>query len=127
MSPELIRLDSTDSSPIYVQIERGIRAAVAIGRLPKGAQLPTVRELAVALLLAGVAAGWMLAVQQRNPIWLLAGVALGGVFALSPRVANQWERAIVLRLGRYIGSRGPGLFWVIPFAEGVSTWIDQRT
>jgi len=49
MSPELIRLDSTDSSPIYVQTERGIRAAVAIGRLPKGAQLPTVRELAVAL------------------------------------------------------------------------------
>ena len=48
-SPDLIRLDSTDSSPIYVQIERGIRAAVATGRLPKGAQLPTVRELAVAL------------------------------------------------------------------------------
>jgi GntR family transcriptional regulator len=48
-SPDLIRLDSTDSSPIYVQIERGLRAAVATGRLPKGAQLPTVRELAVAL------------------------------------------------------------------------------
>jgi len=48
-SPDLIRLDSTDSSPIYVQIERGIRAAVATGRLQKGAQLPTVRELAVAL------------------------------------------------------------------------------
>ena len=48
-SPDLIRLDSTDSSPIYVQIERGIRAAVATGRLPKGGQLPTVRELAVAL------------------------------------------------------------------------------
>ena len=33
----------------------------------------------------------------------------------------------MLRLGRYIGSRGPGLFWIIPFVEGVSTWIDQRT
>src|ERR1700681_3771352 len=48
-SPDLIRLDSTDSSPIYVQIERGIRAAVATGRLPNGAQLPTVRQLAVGL------------------------------------------------------------------------------
>jgi len=48
-SPDLIRLDSTDSSPIYVQIDRGIRAAIATGRLPKGAQLPTVREMAVAL------------------------------------------------------------------------------
>jgi regulator of protease activity HflC (stomatin/prohibitin superfamily) len=49
------------------------------------------------------------------------------VSALSPRVANQWERAIVLRLGRYVGSRGPGLFWILPFVEGVATWIDQRT
>jgi hypothetical protein len=29
--------------------------------------------------------------------------------------------------GRYIGSRGPSLFWIIPFVEGVSAWIDQRT
>ena len=48
-SSDLIRLDSADSSPIYAQIERGIRAAVATGRLAKGSQLPTVRELAVAL------------------------------------------------------------------------------
>jgi GntR family transcriptional regulator len=46
---DLVRLDPTDSSPIYAQIERGIRAAIATSRLPKGAQLPTVRELAVAL------------------------------------------------------------------------------
>ena len=91
--------------------------------------LPDLRfnVLAVALFLVGIAAGWVLAIQQRNPVWLLAGAALGGVLALSPRVANQWERAIVLRLGRYVGSRGPGLFWIIPFAEGVSAWIDQRT
>src|SRR5437762_14294148 len=50
MAPaDLIRLDTTDPSPIYAQIEREIRAAVATGRLPKGAQLPTVRELAVNL------------------------------------------------------------------------------
>ena len=49
VATDLIRLDSADPTPIYVQIERGIRAAVATGRLPKGAQLPTVRELAVDL------------------------------------------------------------------------------
>jgi GntR family transcriptional regulator len=50
MAPmDLVRLDSTDSTPIYGQIDRGIRAAVATGRLPKGAQLPTVRQLAVSL------------------------------------------------------------------------------
>jgi len=49
MSPELVRLDASDPAPIYAQIERSIRAAVATGRLPKGAQLPTVRQLAVGL------------------------------------------------------------------------------
>ena len=46
---------------------------------------------------------------------------------MSPKVAQQWERAVVLRLGRYIGLRGPGLFWVVPFVDRVSDWIDQRT
>jgi regulator of protease activity HflC (stomatin/prohibitin superfamily) len=46
---------------------------------------------------------------------------------LSPRVAQQWERGVVLRLGRFVGLRGPGLFWVVPFVDSVSTWIDQRT
>jgi regulator of protease activity HflC (stomatin/prohibitin superfamily) len=45
----------------------------------------------------------------------------------SPRVARQWERAVLLRLGRFVGLRGPGLFWVIPFVENVSSWVDQRT
>jgi regulator of protease activity HflC (stomatin/prohibitin superfamily) len=42
-------------------------------------------------------------------------------------VASQWERAVVLRLGRYVGLRGPGLFWIVPFVDAVATWIDQRT
>jgi len=82
---------------------------------------------AVALLLGAIAAGWLLATQQHNPLWIVVGAAVGAILALSPRIAHQWERAIVLRLGRYIGSRGPGLFWVVPFVEGVSAWIDQRT
>lgn len=49
LNPDLVRLDSSDPAPIYIQIERGIRAAVATGRLAKGAQLPTVRQLAVGL------------------------------------------------------------------------------
>lgn len=68
-------------------------------------------------------------------VWRAAGavvpaaiVALAGlVVACAPRVARQWERAVVLRLGRFVGLRGPGLFWVVPFVDTVSTWIDQRT
>ena len=45
----------------------------------------------------------------------------------SPRIAHQWERSVVLRLGRFVGLRGPGLFWVMPFVDRVSAWVDQRT
>jgi GntR family transcriptional regulator len=49
MAPHPVRLDTADPAPIYIQIERAIRAGVATGRLPKGTQLPTVRQLAVEL------------------------------------------------------------------------------
>lgn len=45
----LLTLDDRDPMPIYAQLERGIRAAIATGRLSEGAQLPTVRQLAVEL------------------------------------------------------------------------------
>src|SRR5205823_14900957 len=49
MNTDLVRIDTSDPAPIYAQIDRAIRAAVATGRLSKGTQLPTVRQLAVAL------------------------------------------------------------------------------
>src|SRR5262252_2815197 len=45
----LVTLDAADATPIYAQVERGLRAAIAAGRLKPGDQLPTVRELAVEL------------------------------------------------------------------------------
>jgi GntR family transcriptional regulator len=47
--PLVLELDSADRTPIHAQVERGIRAAIASGRLPTGDQLPTVRQLAVDL------------------------------------------------------------------------------
>ena len=62
-----------------------------------------------------------------GPISLIGGVVVGAIAALSPKVAQQWERAVVLRLGRYVGLRGPGPFWVIPFIDEVTAVVDQRT
>ena len=45
----LVSLESRDATPIYAQLERGLRAAIATGRLSVGEQLPTVRQLAVEL------------------------------------------------------------------------------
>ena len=61
-----------------------------------------------------------------SPWPAIAGGLIGLTLMLAPRVAKQWERAVVLRLGRYVGLRGPGLFWIVPFVDSVTKWIDQR-
>jgi regulator of protease activity HflC (stomatin/prohibitin superfamily) len=86
-----------------------------------------VNVIAVMILVGATLLGWWLSVRTGQILWLFAGVAVGAVVGMAPRIADQWERAIVLRLGRYTGARGPGLFWIIPFVDTVSAWIDQRT
>ena len=51
-------------------------------------------------------------------------VALYLLFSL--KVADQWEKAVILRLGRFHGLRGPGLFWIVPVIDRASIWIDHR-
>jgi regulator of protease activity HflC (stomatin/prohibitin superfamily) len=65
------------------------------------------------------------------PDWLI-GLAILGLnliglsilFAL--KIANQWEKAIVLRFGKFRGLRGPGLFWIVPVVDNIPIWIDHR-
>lgn len=56
----------------------------------------------------------------------MAGALLGVYFLFSIRIADQWERVAVLRFGRFIGLRGPGLFYMIPIIERLSRYVDQR-
>jgi len=58
--------------------------------------------------------------------WLVIFFLVGFYFMFALKVARQWEKAIVLRLGKFRGLRGPGLFWIIPILDSVSSWIDQR-
>jgi regulator of protease activity HflC (stomatin/prohibitin superfamily) len=55
---------------------------------------------------------------------ILLLVSLYVLFAL--KVARQWEKAVVLRLGKYHGLRGPGLFWIVPIVDSTPNWIDSR-
>ena len=48
------------------------------------------------------------------------------LFASAIRIADQWERAVVLRMGKYKGLRGPGPFMIIPIIDKVASYIDQR-
>lgn len=54
--------------------------------------------------------------------WMLIGIYI--LFAL--KVASQWEKVIVLRLGKFNGLKGPGMFWIIPIVDATPTWIDHR-
>ena len=100
---------------------------MAIGRRDdRAGDGPRTNIVALAVLLVFVGVGLAVTLGTGNPLFVIAGAVAGIVLAQSPRVASQWERAIVLRLGRYIGMRGPGLFWVVPFIDTVSTYIDQR-
>jgi regulator of protease activity HflC (stomatin/prohibitin superfamily) len=83
--------------------------------------------VAVAMLLGALAIGGVVTVLLGNLIPLILGAVIGLLIMPSPKIAQQWERAVVLRFGRYVGLRGPGLFWVMPFVDRVSSVIDQRT
>jgi regulator of protease activity HflC (stomatin/prohibitin superfamily) len=73
-------------------------------------------------ILLGALATWL----TFNPVGVIVGLILGLLLSQAPKVARQWERAVVLRLGKYVGLRGPGLFWIIPFVDSISAWVDQR-
>jgi regulator of protease activity HflC (stomatin/prohibitin superfamily) len=88
---------------------------------------PRVNVVALAILLGSIALGFVALAATGSPFPMIAFVLAGMVGMQSPRIAQQWERAVVLRLGRFIGLRGPGLFWIVPFQDSVSSWIDQRT
>jgi hypothetical protein len=81
-------------------------------------------SVVVFIVIAGI--GIVLTAATGSPTWVASGTVIGVLAALSPRVAQQWERAVVLRLGRFAGLRGPGLFWIVPFIDVVARSIDQR-
>jgi regulator of protease activity HflC (stomatin/prohibitin superfamily) len=87
---------------------------------------PRPNIVAVFVLAVPVIIGLAGVIATENPVWIISGAVLGLVLMQSPKVAKQWEKAVVLRLGKFIGLHGPGLFWIVPFIDSVSSWIDQR-
>jgi hypothetical protein len=59
-------------------------------------------------------------------IYFFPLLLLSFFFLFAVKVAQQWEKAVVLRLGKFHGLRGPGLFWIVPIIDSTPTWIDHR-
>ena len=107
-------------------------AFIDLGRRSDGPPAPRlelgrVNVVGIAILLASLGAGVVAMQMTGSPVPLAVMAIVGAVLMQAPKVAQQWERGVVLKLGRFAGLRGPGLFWIVPFMDRVASWIDQRT
>lgn len=58
--------------------------------------------------------------------FLIVMILLGIYLLLATQIASQWEKAVVLRFGKFLSLKGPGIFWIIPIVDTVVNWIDHR-
>src|SRR3954470_19100069 len=101
---------------------------VIFGRGQEAAvRTPRPNIVSVAILGASLVIGALAMQALGNAVPLVVMAVVGLILMQSPRIAEQWERAVILRLGRFVGLRGPGLFWIVPFVDRVSTWIAHST
>jgi regulator of protease activity HflC (stomatin/prohibitin superfamily) len=88
--------------------------------------------LTIFLVLLTIGSGgvvWMAIEEVAVWITITFGVLtyfLSFYFLFALKMANQWEKAVVLRLGKFRGLYGPGVFWLIPIVDSVADWIDHR-
>lgn len=83
--------------------------------------------ISFSVLLILIAVSVVLYLLQITNIQVLAlSILFSGLVASAIRIADQWERAVVLRMGKYQGLKGPGPFLIIPIVDSVSAYIDQR-
>jgi regulator of protease activity HflC (stomatin/prohibitin superfamily) len=82
---------------------------------------PITLFLALVFLLAGAATGEWVSLWLA-PVFFLVAI----VIVMSVKVANAWEKYVVLRVGKLHGVRGPGLFMIIPVVDNVVAVIDER-
>ncbi|HEY6905503.1 MAG TPA: slipin family protein, partial [Candidatus Acidoferrales bacterium] len=82
--------------------------------------------MAIALFVIFLAVGAGLSKWMDSRIPVIAGICVGVYLLFAIKVADQWEKVAVLRLGRFIGLRGPGWFHIIPIVDRLSRFVDQR-
>lgn len=87
----------------------------------------TINPISMTVLIGLIVASTLLLVLQIVTVpWFIGLIIISALISGSLNIANQWEKAIVLRLGKYRGMKGPGLFFIIPIVDRVDSYIDQR-
>jgi regulator of protease activity HflC (stomatin/prohibitin superfamily) len=66
-------------------------------------------------------------VPETISVWfLIILIIIATILLFAAQVASQWEKAVVLRFGKFQYLKGPGMFWLIPIVDTVVNWIDHR-
>jgi regulator of protease activity HflC (stomatin/prohibitin superfamily) len=85
-----------------------------------------INGVAITAFVAFLGVGALLSVTMHRPAPVIL-LGLPGLYLLfAIKVVKQWEKVALLRLGRYVGLRGPGIFHIIPVVETLSAFVDQR-
>jgi regulator of protease activity HflC (stomatin/prohibitin superfamily) len=85
-----------------------------------------INGVALLLFVVSVLAGIAVSQSLHHQAPAIFGVLVGLYFLIAIKVVRQWEKVAVLRLGRYVGLRGPGLCHIIPIIDTLSPYVDQR-
>src|SRR5216684_8744188 len=85
-----------------------------------------INRVAVTAFVVCIIAGAIISAIVHQPALLISGSLVGIYLLFAIKVVQQWEKVALLRLGRYAGLRGPGLFHIIPIVDSLSTYVDQR-
>src|SRR6516225_5160508 len=83
-------------------------------------------SVAVALFVICLGAGGLASKLMQSYVPVIAGAVIGVYLLFAVKVMRQWEKVALLRLGKYVGLRGPGLFMIIPIVDSISPYVDQR-
>jgi hypothetical protein len=89
-------------------------------------EIAPINRVAVMAFALCIGAGAAVSAGIHHPAPLIVGAALGLYLLFAIKIVQQWEKVALLRLGKYVGLRGPGLFYIIPVIETLSLYVDQR-
>ena len=95
-------------------------------RFVNGMSLTAAVAVWVAGLIGAIVVGDTMGRDDLIPAVLLPAVFVGLYLLFAIKVVDQWEKALILRFGRFRGLKGPGLFWIIPVVDVISHLVDQR-
>lgn len=112
-------------SPKILDTKLGIRSVKTDQHIT-----PIAAMLFGVFIVVGVIGRAMMQTYSISDSWLSLWVAANTLIAIyilfALKVASQWKKAVVLRLGKFHGLYGPGLFWMVPLMDTIPSWIDHR-